>query len=82
MFATETLSDGAKETRYPTDAIRIFAAPDKAGEAEYAAVYIRKHMAQNPDLHYRDFAVLTPNVEEYSLVLRKALEAYNQSAPA
>lgn len=76
LFATETLSDWGKEDRYPTDAIRIFAAPDKSGEAEYAAVYIRKHMAQNPDLHYRDFAVLTPSVEEYSLAIRKAFSEY------
>ncbi len=76
LFATETLSDEGREERYPTDAIRIFAAPDKMGEAEYAAVYIRKHMSQNPDLHYRDFAVLTPNVEEYSLALRKAFSEY------
>ncbi len=76
LFATEALADGAKDERYPTDAIRIFAAPDRTGEAEYAAVYIRKHMAQNPDLHYRDFAVLTPSVEEYSLAIRKAFSEY------
>ena len=80
LFITEILPDGPqkgkKDNLYPTDAIRIFAAPDKAGEAEFAAVYIRKHMAQNPDLRYRDFAVLTPSVEEYSLAIRKAFSEY------
>ena len=76
LFAAESLSEKARAARLETDAIRIFAAPDRAGEAEYAAVYIRKRMLENPDLHYRDFAVLVPDVGEYSLALRKAFSEY------
>lgn len=37
-----SLSSLAQEDRTPTDKIHLFSAPDKMGEAEYAAVQIRK----------------------------------------
>ncbi|MBO5334753.1 MAG: exodeoxyribonuclease V subunit gamma, partial [Clostridia bacterium] len=77
LFATEALSDGAKSERLETDSVHIFSAPDRVGEAEAVAVAVRKHMMSNPDLHYRDFAVLVPSVEEYSLSIRKAFSEYS-----
>ncbi len=74
LFATEAL--GGSVAPVETDAIRAFAAPDKMGEAECAAVYIRKALMENPDLHYRDFALLTPSVGEYTLAIRKAFSEY------
>ncbi|MBO5334965.1 MAG: exodeoxyribonuclease V subunit gamma [Clostridia bacterium] len=74
LFATEAL--GGNVPPVETDAIRTFAASDKTGEAECAAVYIRKALMENPDLHYRDFAVLTPSVDEYTLAIRKAFSEY------
>ncbi|MBQ8685649.1 MAG: PD-(D/E)XK nuclease family protein [Clostridia bacterium] len=62
--------------RVRTDKIKIFEAEDKIGEAEYVAVRIRKAMAQNADLHYRDFAVLVPDIGAYSLSLKRALSEY------
>lgn len=75
LFATESLSLD-KGAAFETEAIRVLAASNRAGEAEYAAVYIRKRMMENPELRYRDFAVLTPSVAEYSLAIRKAFSEY------
>ena len=60
----------------PTDKISIFEAQDKTAETEYVAVKIKRAMAENEGLRYRDFAVLTPSVEEYSLPLKKAFDEY------
>ncbi len=76
LFAPEALAEDRKKERVPTDSVRIFVAGDRQTEAEYAAVYIRKHLQENPALHYRDFAVLTPSVREYSLAIRKAFTEY------
>ena len=66
-----------KGERATTESIRIFEAEDKMDEAEYVAVQIRRAMAQNPTLHYRDFAVLSANVSAYSLALKRAFGEYN-----
>lgn len=66
-----------KNARVATERIRIFEAEDKTDEAEYVAVQIRRAMANNRALHYRDFAVLTANVGAYSLALKKAFGEYN-----
>ncbi len=55
-----------------TDAIRIFEGGDKVAEAEYAAVQIRRAMSKDTRLHYRDFAVLVPDIGAYSLALHRA----------
>lgn len=62
--------------RTPTNKITLFEAEDKTAEAEYVAVKIKRAMAENPSLRYRDFAVLTSNVAEYSLPLKKAFGEY------
>ncbi|MBO4940376.1 MAG: exodeoxyribonuclease V subunit gamma [Clostridia bacterium] len=64
------------ETRMETQSIRIFEAMDKTSEAEYVAVQIRRAMEQNPTMRYRDISVLTPNVNDYSLALKKAFSEY------
>ncbi len=60
----------------PTDKITVYEAEDKTAEAEFAAVKIRRAMAENSDLRYRDFAVLASSVAEYSLPLKKAFDEY------
>ena len=62
--------------RMPTDKIDLFEAEDKTAEAEYVAVKIKRAMAENSSLRYRDFAVLTPSVKDYSLALKKAFGEY------
>jgi ATP-dependent helicase/nuclease subunit B len=76
LFSMESLSDEGRQNRLPTDAVRIYAAADRASEAEYVAVYIRKALQEHPELHYRDFAVLTASVSEYSLPIAKAFSEY------
>lgn len=58
-----------------TEKVSIFEAGDKATECEYAAAKIRREMAEK-DLHFRDFAVLTPDTASYALPLKKAFSEY------
>ncbi len=62
--------------RTPTEKISVFEAEDRTVEAEYAAVKIKRALAENPALRYRDFALLVPAVGEYSLPLKKAFSEY------
>ncbi len=55
-----------------TDTIRIFEGADKIAEAEYVAVQIRRVMKENERLHYRDVAVLVPDINGYALCLHRA----------
>ncbi|MBE5744679.1 MAG: hypothetical protein E7355_00930 [Clostridiales bacterium] len=59
-----------------TNAIRIFEGADKMAEAEYVAAQIRRVTSQNSDVHYRDIAVLVPDICSYSLPLRRAFGEY------
>ena len=59
-----------------TDKISLFEGMDKSAEAERVAVKIRRALAEDPSLRYRDFAVLLPSVEEYSLSIKKAFGEY------
>lgn len=65
-----------KRVDYTTQNIRVFEAGDKNAEAEYAAVKIRREMAETGVERYRDFAVLVPDVASYSLALKKAFEEF------
>ena len=60
----------------PTDRIGIFEGEDKIAECEYAAVQIRRSMAEEQTLRYRDFALLVPSVSAYSLLLKKSFSEY------
>lgn len=64
------------QNRMPTEKINLFEAEDKTAETEYVAVKIKRAMAEDSSLRYRDFAVLTPSVGEYSLALKKAFNEY------
>lgn len=64
------------QSRTPTEKISLFEAEDKTAETEYVAVKIKRAMAENSALRYRDFAVLTSSVEGYSLALKKAFNEY------
>ena len=59
-----------------TDKIFAFEAEDKMAEAEYVAVQIRRALAQESQMRYRDCAILVPNVIEYALPLKRALAEY------
>ncbi len=59
-----------------TENIRIFEAEDRTAEAELVATKIRRAMAENPSLRYRDFAVLTSSSAQYALPLKKAFGEY------
>ncbi len=59
-----------------TENIRIFEAEDKTAETEFVATKIRRAMAENPSLRYRDFAVLTASASTYALPLKKAFGEY------
>lgn len=60
-----------------TDKVRLFEADDKSGEAEYVAVQIRRFMQTHDNTRYRDFAVLVPTVNEYTLPIKRALDEYD-----
>ncbi len=60
----------------PTERIHIFEAEDKSLETEFVATKIRRAMAENPSLRYRDFAVLTASASAYALPLKKAFGEY------
>ena len=59
-----------------TDKIRIFEGRDKTDEAQYVAVQIRRYMQTHDSARYRDTAILVPNVNNYSLAIKRALEEY------
>ena len=61
---------------YKTDAIRIFEAEDKTDEMARVAAEIKKRLAQNPALRYRDFAVLVSDTKAYALAVKKAFSEY------
>ncbi len=67
------LRTGRYET---TDKIYAFEGEDKAAEARYVAVKIRRALAEMDGLRYRDVAVLVPDVAAYSLSLKKAFGEY------
>ncbi len=62
--------------RQTTEKIRFYEGEDKVDEAEYVAVQIRRLTMENPTMRYRDFAILLPSVEGYSLSLKRALGEY------
>ena len=64
------------EKRIETDKVHIFEGDNKVAEAEYVGAQIRRAMQENPQMRYRDFAILTPDVAGYSLPLKKALFEY------
>lgn len=59
-----------------TEHLCIFEGEDKTAEAEYVAVKIRRAMAEDSSLRYRDIAVLVSDVAAYSLPVKKALDEY------
>ncbi len=72
LFNPESLAG----ERVKTDKIRVYEAEDKSGEAEYIAANIRKLLAENKNLRYRDVAVLVPDGGAYSLPFKKAFDEY------
>ena len=76
LLRTGLFNPEKPQNRMPTEKISLFEAQDKTAETEYVAVKIKRTMAENSTLRYRDFAVLTPSVEEYSLSLKKAFDEY------
>lgn len=61
---------------YKTDAIRVFEAEDKTDEMARVAAEIKKRLAQNPALRYRDFAVLVSDTKAYAQAVKKAFSEY------
>ena len=59
----------------PTDKITIYEASDLWEEIEYVAIQIKKNL-QEKGLRYRDFALLLPNTNEYSLPVKRAFAEY------
>ena len=68
--------ESMQKQRVQTEAIEAFEAEDKIAEAEYVAVQIRKAMAKNEGLRFRDFSVLLPSVDAYALSIKRAFGEY------
>ncbi len=68
--------ESMQKTRVKTEQIHTFEAEDKIAEAEYVAVQIRKAMAKNEGLRFRDFSVLLPSVDGYALSIKRAFGEY------
>ena len=58
-----------------TDGIRLFEGKDANEEVEYIAVQIKKLLDQKK-LRYRDFAVLIPDTNVYSMPIRRTFKEY------
>ncbi len=72
LFDPEKLGDD----KYPTANVRTFEAEDKTDEAETVAANIRKLLAEEEGMRYRDIAVLLPDTKKYALPLKKAFDEY------
>ncbi len=57
--------------------ISIFEARDMYSEAEYICAEIKRLVYFNPLLKYKDIAVISNNIEEYSEVIKAAFERYD-----
>ncbi|MDE7104649.1 MAG: exodeoxyribonuclease V subunit gamma [Ruminococcus sp.] len=57
--------------------IMIFEARDMYSEAEYVCAEIKRLIHFNPSLKYRDIAIISNSIEEYSEVLKAAFERYD-----
>lgn len=71
LFVPETVAVKTK-----TDKIRIYAAGDVTGEAEFVAVGVRKRLMRDETLRYSDFSVLVPDTGAYALAIKKAFSEY------
>ncbi|MBR2340998.1 MAG: PD-(D/E)XK nuclease family protein [Clostridia bacterium] len=67
--------DCLKGQATPTDKITLYEASDLWDEIEYIAVQIKKNLQQK-GLRYRDFALLLPNANDYSLPVKRAFSEY------
>ena len=56
--------------------IRIFEARDMYGETEYVCASIKRLIAGDKELRYRDIAVISNNIEDYAEVLKAAFARY------
>lgn len=59
------------------DNIRIFEARDMYSEAEYVCAQIKRLIHERPSLKYRNIAVISNSIEEYSEVLKASFERYD-----
>ncbi len=59
----------------PTERVRIFEAEDRAAEADYVAVQIKRQVVEK-GCRFRDFALLVPNLSAYALPLKKSFAEY------
>lgn len=75
LFCPESLSEYEKRN-FSTDKVRFFEGEDKAAELFFVAANVKKLLAENPQLHYRDFAVLLSDPAAYSLPLSQVFGAY------
>lgn len=56
--------------------IRIFEARDMYGETEFVCAEIKRLVAENSDLRYRDIAIISNDISAYSDVLKAAFSRY------
>lgn len=79
--AAESLRTGLfnpenKTSKQQTTAVHIFEGEDKIAEVEYVATQIRRVMAENEQLRYREISVLSSDVSAYALPLKKIFSEY------
>ena len=61
----------------PADDLRIFEARDMYSEAEYVCAVIKHLIYEDRQLHYRDIAIISNDIADYSEVLRAAFRRYD-----
>ena len=61
----------------PADNLRIFEARDMYSEAEYVCAVIKHLIYENRQLHYRDIAIISNDIADYSGVLKAAFKRYD-----
>ena len=66
-----------KEEVRPTNNIRIFEARDMYSEAEYVCASIKRMIYEDRALRYRDIAIISNDIADYSGVLKAAFKRYD-----
>ncbi len=74
LFDPETLSGKIK--RMETNRIHLFEGEEKEEEISYVAANIRKLLAEEEGMRYRDIAVLLSSPSEYELSVKRIFDEY------
>ncbi|MBR1628015.1 MAG: exodeoxyribonuclease V subunit gamma, partial [Lachnospiraceae bacterium] len=76
LFRRNPVEMDEKTRLLAADEVRLFATDRGRDELVLAASEIRRRIQENPDLRFRDFAVLCADIEEYRYTIEEVFGAY------